>query len=139
MFRGWDLLFSAELQTCAQPAKTRNDPTEKFHTLLPLSNDQITLVSSRETSREEAELGMVAFGVEPSLLSSCICSLRRFNIEKTSSQGMYGHLLLVNLFPREVLRHACFCAALETICLRDVPVFTNWLIDQLITLQLNDC
>ena len=55
--------------------KKQGMTNRKMHILLPLSNDQITLVSSRETSREEAELGMVAFGVialtKPSLLSIC--------------------------------------------------------------------
>ena len=34
------------------------------------------------------------------------------------------HLLLVQLFPGEMLCHTCLCASLQSICLRDVAVFT---------------
>ena len=155
MFRCWDLLYEVELQTCAQPG---NEESEKQKKNFRWSKCLLlALVSSKETSREEAELGIMAtlgvIALKPSLLSI----LKRillwfdgdFRIEFTSDNGypflvqlficsyvfvfffVYQkiddiHLLLVQLLPREMLGHTCLSAALQAICLRDVPVFSHW-------------
>ena len=69
--------------------------------------DQITLVSSKETSREEADLGVI--------MLSLVCIFKggiRLDIFRNDMTIVEDHLLLVQLFPGEMLRHTCLCASL---------------------------
>ena len=85
--------------------------------------DQITLVSSKETSREEADLGVIAL-----VMLSLVCIFKggiRLDIFRNDDMTIdEDHLLLVQLFPGEMLCHTCLCASLQSICLGDVAVFT---------------
>ena len=82
--------------------------------------DQITLVSSKETSREEADLGVI--------MLSLVCIFKggiQLDIFRNDDMTIdEDHLLLVQLSPGEMLGHTCLCTSLQSICLGDVAVFT---------------
>ena len=71
--------------------------------------DQITLVSSKETSREETDLGVIA------LVMLSLVSIFKGGIRLDifcNDDITIVHLLLVQLFPGEMLCHTCLCASL---------------------------